>query len=148
MPKYYDHVRNLSKRLESYKAGYAKASGYDKWMYGRRVGEYEGFLAEFSRGIHDIILNTSDHRVCSCALMIPDNSKQPFWLHDGHLDIDGKETRSFYFSKYEKDKGPQLVLHCQVCETTGYADEDEDGWPTVPPRCDCQAEEPGGCFEI
>ncbi len=65
MPSYYEHVLKLQERLESYKVGYAKATGYDKWMYGRRVGEYDGFLAEFSRGIHDIILNTSEHRVCS-----------------------------------------------------------------------------------
>jgi len=93
-------------------------------MYGRRVGEYEGFLAEFSRDIHDIILNTSDHRVCCCALMIADNSKQPFWLHDGHLDIEGKQTKTFYFFKFEEDKDAQLMLHCQVCETTRDADVD------------------------
>ncbi len=148
MPEYYEYVTNLRKRLESFKAGYAKATGYDKWMYGRRVGEYEGHLAEFSRGIHDIILNTMDHRVCSCALMIPDNGKQPFWLHNGHLDIDGKETKTFYFFRYEKDKAPQLVLHCQLCDTTREANEDEDGWPTIKPGCDCELQNLSGCFEI
>jgi hypothetical protein len=72
-------------------------------------------------------------------LMIPDNSKQPFWLHEGHLDIEGQQTKTFYFFKYEKDKDAQLVLHCQVCETTRDADEDEDGWPIEAPNCGCQS---------
>ncbi len=72
--------------------------------------------------------------------MIPDNSKQHFWLHIGHLDIDGKETKTFYFFRYAKDKDPKLVLHCQLCDTIRDADEDEDGWPMVAPKCGCETE--------
>jgi hypothetical protein len=135
MPKYYENALNLRKALASYEAGYASATGYNKYMYGRRVGEYRSFVLNLDDGIHQIILGTGGDDVCNCALMVPGDSPNPFWTFDGHRNNNGEQTKTFYFFKYEVDKPRQLMLYCQLCQTTRVAVTDEDGLPTEAPKC-------------
>ena len=147
-PKYYAEVENLKKKLEYYEAGYATSTGYDHWMYGRRVGEYRGFLHNLRQNVHETILGVNDSSVCCCALMIPETEDELFWLFDGHRDYNLQPVKTFYFYKYEAEKEPQLMLHCQLCESTTPAEVNEDNDPIHPPKCNCNIEDPAQTFDI
>jgi hypothetical protein len=147
-PKYYEGVEDIRKKLAYYEAGYAKASGYDKWMYGRRVGEYRGFVYNLTHDIHQIILGTSDSKVCNCALMIPERERSLFWFFDGHRNYDKQPVKAFYYYKYSADQDPQLLLYCQLCQNTSPAEVDEDNRPVTAPKCNCNIEDSAQTFDI
>lgn len=116
MPKYWDSVIDLEATLESYQKGFAKANGYGKWMYSRRVGEYTEFVANLRQGIHQIIAGLEmKESVCSCALKVPALDAQHFWYFEGHRDITGELAKTFYFYLQE-DGQRKLMLRCQDCQ--------------------------------
>ena len=135
--KYYENVLNLKARLESYEAGYAKASGYDKWMYGRRVGEYRGFVWSLKHGIHETILGVDRSSVCNCALMFPERDKHLLWHFEGHRNFNGDITTVFYYYEYKAGEEPKLMLRCQTCEVNEPAETDDENDPVAAPKHDC-----------
>jgi hypothetical protein len=146
MPSYYESRLNLAKTLADFEAGYAKATGYNKWMYGRRVGEYIWFLRHLRQAIHESILGLEGQTVCNCALLYSD--KESPLLAEGHRDHSGQVTRTFFFFKYEAEKPRTLMMHCQLCGETQVAEVDEEGHPVSEPKCTCGIQDPGLGFEI
>ena len=116
MPKYWPNALDLEAELNDYKKAFAKASGYGKWMYSRRVGEYQQFLTDFRKGIHYVIAGLEMTKsVCNCALIVPAADAENFWFFEGHRDITGEIAKTFFFHLQE-DGERKLMLRCQDCQ--------------------------------
>lgn len=147
-PKYYPEAVNLKKKLEFYEAGYATSTGWNHYMYGRRVGEYRGFLRNLRQNVHETIVGVSNSSVCCCALMVPDKEAKRFFTFDGHRDYNQQPVKTFYYYKYEAEKEPQLMLHCQLCQSSTPAEANEDNDPVKPPICNEKHNDPAQTFDI
>lgn len=60
-----DAVRDFERELES-----GTGNGYDKWMIGRRITEFEWFAEQQAEGIHEVAHFDEDYPVCTCGLVV------------------------------------------------------------------------------
>ena len=142
--KYWTDLLNAKQTSENFEKSLSKRIGYDKWMAGRRAGEYATFAHKQSLQIHGIALVVMDEGpVCTCGLIAKltdvDEADNPQALfgHPGHINNSTKKiVTAFYIwlrSEGEAQAPLQLHFFCQIClasEPTGQTDdEDIDALP-------------------
>jgi hypothetical protein len=77
MPEYYNHFFDAEATLRQYEKRHLTAQGYDKWMIGRRIGDFRELVRLQKANIHGIAAGGGNNIVyCSCGLTIPD---APSW---------------------------------------------------------------------
>lgn len=68
-PKYFEDLFNAAETLRKYEAAYEKATGYNKWMLGRREGEYDEFVSLQIKNVHQLAVVINGFLVCVCGLI-------------------------------------------------------------------------------
>ena len=127
MPAIYSKfATDLQAKLDDFKERYPKATGYDKYMIGRRIGEYRLFTWQREQNIHDILANYNGDYVCVCSLVIPDDHSVA--EAKGHLDPSGNPTSQFFVPGPK----PEISFICQICFTPTPTALDQEENPITP----------------
>ena len=131
---------DLKSEISKYENVYKTAKGSDKYVYGKLLAEHRGYLVALEAGRHFEILYGRAHSVCVCGITIPGSVRGdefPGFLETaGHLDLDGKATKEFYYLKFVAPQHYQVYLVCQGCNVI---EKQKLSFPDGNPKHNCDA---------
>ena len=131
---------DLKSEISKYETVYKTAKGSDKYAYGKLLAEHRGYLVALEAGRHFEIRYGRPHSVCVCGITIPGSVRGeefPEFLETaGHLDLDGKPIKEFYYLKFVAPQHYELYLVCQNCHVV---EKQKLSTPDGNPKHNCDA---------